>query len=114
MTKHTFPLHPFLTSLASTGFTINIRDYRRIARALSHSGEWNLRRLQRVLRSLLVCNTEQQQRFDQHFNDYFYTDLTDNSADIDIHQWQQEISTLLTELESAQPNQKYNHPYSNS
>lgn len=45
VTTHSFPLQPFLESLVHAGFAINIRDYRCIARALSHSGEWNLLRI---------------------------------------------------------------------
>jgi hypothetical protein len=110
-----FPLHLFLENLAGAGFAINLRDYRRLSRVLSCDGEWSVLRLQRVLRSLLVCNEEQGLLFDQQFQQYFQTDLdvSDIIAPVDIQRWNNELTLLLATLKSnhSDVDQKYNHPY---
>jgi hypothetical protein len=82
---------------------------------LSCDGEWSVLRLQRVLRSLLVCNEEQGLLFDQQFQQYFQTDLdvSDIIAPVDIQRWNNELTLLLATLKSnhSDVDQKYNHPY---
>lgn len=94
---------------------LNLRDYRRLSRVLSCDGEWSVLRLQRVLRSLLVCNEEQGLLFDQQFQQVFQTDFdaSDIVAPVDIQRRNNELTLLLATLESNHPDvdQKYNHPY---
>ncbi len=104
-----FPLTPFLEQLATAGLQITVQDYWRINRVLSSRGVWSRSRLQTVLSSLLTNNSEQQELFNEQFNHYFK--IQDSIAtEIDVKQWNQELSLLLEKLDS--PTQaKYPQPF---
>lgn len=101
MNQYPFPLSPFLENLANSGLSISVRDYRRISRVLSTSGDWDLDRLQAVLCSLLVDSHEQRLVFEQQFKQYFDADLNLNlSENVDIHRWNEELVQLLNTLDN--------------
>ena len=73
---NTFPLLEFLTTLESDDFRLTVRDYDRIAIALSTGSEWTILRLRSMLLSMLAKSEEQREIFLRRFNEFF---------DVEVH-----------------------------
>ncbi len=73
-----FPLDPFLTTLATDGIRLTSRDYERIALALQTDGLWTTARLRATLLALLARDEAQQELIAQRFDDFFT--LADGAA----------------------------------
>ncbi|HEX8091089.1 MAG TPA: hypothetical protein VF762_19700, partial [Blastocatellia bacterium] len=68
---NTFPLAPFLTSLAADGIRVTLNDYDRISLMLRTGGPWTIERLRGVLLALLVKHPEQEKTFLRRFDSFF-------------------------------------------
>jgi formylglycine-generating enzyme required for sulfatase activity len=66
-----FPLDPFLTTLAADGIRLTSRDYERIALVLQTGGPWTAARLRTTLLALLARDEAQQELIAQRFEDFF-------------------------------------------
>jgi len=66
-----FPLDPFLTTLAADGIRLTSRDYERIALALQTDRPWTASRLRATLLALLARDEAQQELIAQRFDDFF-------------------------------------------
>lgn len=62
---NTFPLSPFLESLAADDFQTTLDDYRRIAIVFQSKENWSINYLKNVLLALLVKNEEQKEIFNR-------------------------------------------------
>ncbi len=66
-----FPLAPFLASLASDGMRATLDDYERIALTLRCGGPWSTDRLRGILLSILVRDENQEIIFRKRFAEFF-------------------------------------------
>lgn len=96
-----FPLAPFLTSLAADGIRVTLQDYGRIHAALTPEQTWTLPRLRTVLIALLAKNPDQRAIIGRRFDRWLQADpdLGQANEPIDI----QDALARLERMVQAEP-----------
>ena len=100
-----FPLHAFLTSLASDGVVLSVRDYDRLLRAFENGGTWTVPRLRNTLTALLARDEDQQRLIGRRFDRFFAaeTGLERRLGEIDVGRVRRELEGLPSRSDPSIP-----------